>query len=151
MSKNGFTIIELIVTIAITAVILSIGITSYSRSLISSRNTRREVDAQKIRSALERYRSEDPNNVYPNTIALITPYIAAIPEDPATNVAYPLASWYTPSSCVTYAAQSMCNSYQFYIPLEPASSNNYIFANPEGHRVVTGIPPAPTAIPTISL
>lgn len=90
--KPGFTLLEVLVTTTIIAVLTAIGIVSYSSVNKRSRDVKRKSDLEQIRSALEMYRSD--NNEYPNTGAgsmvnvsnlatpLVSTYIPAIPEDP---------------------------------------------------------------------
>lgn len=80
---RGFTLIELLVVISIISILVAVGIVSYRRTNLLSRDSRRKADIQQIRQALETYRSE--NGVYPDTTWKddITPdYISEIPTDP---------------------------------------------------------------------
>lgn len=63
--KNGFTLIELIVTVTIIAVLTVIGVVSYTGTNKKSRDSRRMTDLENIRIALELYR-QDVGNSYPN-------------------------------------------------------------------------------------
>lgn len=88
----GFTLMELLITVSIIAILISIGIASYSTINKQSRDTKRKSDIEQIRSALEMYRAD--NSAYPNvgsgswtaasdlSTALATTYILAIPSDP---------------------------------------------------------------------
>lgn len=147
LQKKGFTLLEVLITIAVVGIILGAGITSYTRGLQNSRNNRRQVDMTKLRQALERYRSEDPNHAYPTSLNdLITSNILLeLPRDPQTNASY--AVQYILSNCLTPTPQSICSSYQLYIPIEPTGSQ-YILVNPNETRTVNSVPSAPTAIPT---
>lgn len=57
--KKGFTLIELIVVIAILGILLTAGFASYTNTRRTSRDARRKVDLEQIRSALELYRSDN--------------------------------------------------------------------------------------------
>ncbi len=88
----GFTLMELLITVSIIAILISIGIASYSTINKQSRDTKRKSDIEQIRSALEMYRAD--NSAYPNigsggwtaasdlSTALASTYILAIPSDP---------------------------------------------------------------------
>lgn len=52
---KGFTLIELLVVLAIIGVILGVGITSYTRARLLSRDAKRKGDIAQIRLALELY------------------------------------------------------------------------------------------------
>jgi prepilin-type N-terminal cleavage/methylation domain-containing protein len=66
MKKNGFTFIELLVTITIIGIIFASGITAYTTISKNSRNARRSADLEAIRQALEMCRSID--GAYPDSI-----------------------------------------------------------------------------------
>jgi general secretion pathway protein G len=61
----GFTLIELIVVVAIIGILTATTTFSYRATLVSSRDARRKADIENIRTALELYRSN--NNIYPAT------------------------------------------------------------------------------------
>lgn len=61
----GFTLIELMVSISIVAVLMAIGVVSYTQANRSARNARRASDMEQVRAALELYRNENPS--YPAT------------------------------------------------------------------------------------
>lgn len=64
MEKNrGFTLIELIVVVAIIAVLSTIGLASFQSASRSARDGKRKGDINQVRAALELYRSQ--TNTYP--------------------------------------------------------------------------------------
>jgi prepilin-type N-terminal cleavage/methylation domain-containing protein len=80
--KNGFTLIELIVSITIIAVLTVAGVLSYSGASKKARDSRRMADLEKIRIALELYR-QGTGSSYPVTTApLIPTYLQVIPIGP---------------------------------------------------------------------
>ncbi len=95
--QNGFTLLELLVTATIIAVLTVIGVVSYSAVNKRSRDVKRKSDLEQIRSALEMFRSDYAS--YPsvgsgswnsangldtgnNTTGLVNSYLPAIPVDP---------------------------------------------------------------------
>ena len=64
-NKRGFSLVELIVVIAIITSLTAMGITSYSAVQRNARNTERKTDLKDIEVALEAYRLE--TGAYPNT------------------------------------------------------------------------------------
>jgi type II secretion system protein G len=98
MKKHGFTLVELLITVSIIAILIAIGIASYTTINRQSRDTKRRSDMEQIRSALEMYRAD--NGWYPAagsgswTLAtnlesdLVTAYILAIPADPKSTQYY---------------------------------------------------------------
>lgn len=91
--RKGFTLMELLITVSIIAILIAIGIASYSTINKQSRDTKRKSDIEQIRSALEMYRA-DHDGAYPSVgsgawtdasglaATLATSYILAIPSDP---------------------------------------------------------------------
>src|SRR3989338_3588916 len=85
IDNSGFTLIEILVTITIIALVSTIGVTGYQAVSRGGRDALRKTDLEQIRSALEIYKSE--NNAYPvnsdTCIAdLSTDYINPYPVDP---------------------------------------------------------------------
>jgi prepilin-type N-terminal cleavage/methylation domain-containing protein len=64
--QTGFTLVELIITVTIMALLMAAAIVSYTSTAAKSRDARRVSDMEVIRSALEICRSQD--GAYPNTI-----------------------------------------------------------------------------------
>ena len=83
--NKGFTLIELIVSITIIAVLTVVGVVSYGGASKKARDSRRIADLEKIRIALELYR-QDVGSSYPLTdtlsTVLVPKYIQAIPIGP---------------------------------------------------------------------
>lgn len=95
-STRGFSLVELLITVSIIAILVAIGIASYATINRQSRDTRRKSDLEQIRSALEMYRAD--NGHYPTasgatwviaseptlglTTALVPTYLPIIPTDP---------------------------------------------------------------------
>ena len=63
LNRSGFTLIELIVVMAVTGILITAGLTSYQGTQRSSRDARRRADLEGIRQALEVYKSS--SGVYP--------------------------------------------------------------------------------------
>ena len=98
MKKQGFTFLEILISMTIIAVLTAIGIVSYSSVNKRSRDVKRKSDLEQIRSALEMYRSD--YSAYPGAGAggvtdaqdlvstLVSTYIPAVPDDPGTSGTY---------------------------------------------------------------
>ncbi len=96
--RKGFTLIEVLVVVTIIAVLISIGIVSYSSVNRRSRDAKRKGDVEQLRSALEMYRAD--NGYYPDvsgaswadasglSVALVPAYLPAIPSDPKNAQTY---------------------------------------------------------------
>lgn len=101
--KRGFTLIEILISIAIIAILTAIGIVSYTSISKRSRDAKRMGDVEQIRSALEMYRSD--NGKYPavnvsgfgvvtnlNTDLIGGGYMPSIPSDPQTTYPYKIVA-----------------------------------------------------------
>lgn len=88
-NKNAFTLIELIVSITIIALLTVVGIVSYGPFNKKSRDSRRMTDLENIRLSLELYRNQT-GYTYPVSLDTIkdAKYLSTIPLDPKTKAAY---------------------------------------------------------------
>ncbi len=103
--KNGFTLIELMVAIAIIAILSAVGLVVYSTAQRSARISKRQQDLNALNTAIELFRST--NGFYPsvttagtfvcaNTLSgnnsLSPAYIAIVPADPSGIYCYEYTS-----------------------------------------------------------
>lgn len=123
--QSGFTLLEILVTISIIALILSLGIVSYTQVFITSRDSTRKSDIQIISNALEQYKSNTGN--YPSTLENISQYLNPIPQDPQTKQDYIYNA--SPSACLE-TTENPCTSYILSTTLEKNSETYTI--NPYG-------------------
>lgn len=111
---SGFTLMEILISVSIIAVLSVIGVTAYSSINKRSRDAKRASDMEQVRSALEMYRSD--NGFYPElqdgttnsfeslssldsgdgTGPLIPKYMPSIPSDPKSTDATPIPYYYAP-------------------------------------------------------
>lgn len=124
--KRAFTLVELLIVIAIVAILVAIGSISFVSAMKQSRDTRRKADLEQIRGALETFRSE--NGIYPSTatgLSSLSPdYITTLPEDPS-NPATPYL--YTDTSSGDSISYELCATLESETGAE---SCNYIVTNP---------------------
>lgn len=123
--QSGFTLLEILVTISIIALILSLGIVSYNQVFITSRDSTRKSDIQIISNALEQYKSNTGN--YPSTLENISKYLNPIPQDPQTKQNYVYSA--SPSACLE-TTENPCTSYVLSTTLEKNTETYTI--NPYG-------------------
>src|SRR4051812_8143260 len=89
---RGFTIIELMVVMALIVVLATIGLTQYRQSIIYTKEAVLKDDLTKLREAIDQYYAD--KNQYPQSLDdLVTSgYIRAVPKDPFTEST---TSWQT--------------------------------------------------------
>jgi prepilin-type N-terminal cleavage/methylation domain-containing protein len=94
VEKRGFTLAELLVVIALMAVMATVALSSFTKSQKKGRDARRKQDLSEIRKALELYNQD--NNEYPPTLnsPLEHPttegvvYMVKVPSDPKSGYSY---------------------------------------------------------------
>ncbi len=86
--RRGFTLMELMVVIAIIAVLASVAIVDYSHVKGKSRDGRRAVELKELDAAAQKYFQD--NYKYPSTLADLTSYFdpGNFPKDPLTGFPY---------------------------------------------------------------
>lgn len=101
-SKSGFTLLEMLVVIGIIAILITLGIASYSTVQKKSRDARRKGDLKTIQNALESYysicgfnyptpASFGSENAFTNIqcVSPATDILPTVPVDPKTVTPYP--------------------------------------------------------------
>jgi general secretion pathway protein G len=92
VAERGFTMIELMVVMAIIIILTTMGVTQYKHSVIYARESVLKEDLFRMRDAIDQYFAD--KGQYPATLdALVSDgYIRKIPEDPFTKSS---SSWQT--------------------------------------------------------
>lgn len=98
--KSGFTLIEILVTISIIALLTMVGLTNFKVANQKARDGRRQGDLEQIKAALELYRTDvglyPTTALWPGTGGTLsaggTTYMETIPDDPITSRNYPYTS-----------------------------------------------------------
>ena len=89
--QQGFTLIELIVSVTIIAILTVVGMVSFSGTNKKARDSRRMADLENIRMALELYR-QGTGSSYPDIddtgAPLVDKYIKELPKDPKEKTSY---------------------------------------------------------------
>ncbi len=84
MNKKGFTLVEILVTVAIVGILAGLTLTASMSSRKVARDGKRKSDLEQIRSALEIYRSEV--KAYPASLGnLVSVYLDKVPDDPLSG------------------------------------------------------------------
>ena len=96
LKKNqGFTLVELMVVIAVIVIISIIVIVNIATARTKSRDTMRITDVKQLQGAIQSYFST--NYVYPNSLSDLSPGIlTSIPKDPSTKLNYGYATSTSP-------------------------------------------------------
>lgn len=92
MRNRGFTLIEVIIVLALIVVLASMGMAQYQNSVTHSKEAVLKEDLFRLRDAIDQYYAD--KNQYPATLdALVSEhYLRALPEDPFTKSS---SSWQT--------------------------------------------------------
>ena len=136
---RGFTLIELIVVIAIIGILSSLGIGSYLTVKVKARDALRKSDLAQLRTALELYRSDQ--GTYPPTplpscgsalSVATTTYIQKVPCDPKTKSSYSYSTTGTTYQLVT-CLETISDSQKDVANVAPCSGTtnwSYTLVNP---------------------
>jgi type II secretion system protein G len=140
---KGFTLIELMVVIAIIGLLASIITVSLFSAQAKGRDAKRVADVRTIQLALEEYYNDNGN--YPATLSAIAPtYIAALPTDPSNSSQY-LYSAYNSVPSANCVSSNKPVKYHLAAVMESTAATNAAlnqdadFAySPPGSSVCTG-------------
>ncbi len=86
-SPSGFTIIELLVVLALISILATMGMAQYRQGVVHAREAVLKTDLFDLRDAIDQYYAD--KGQYPGTLdSLVTDgYIRKVPVDPFTNAA----------------------------------------------------------------
>lgn len=92
IGRNGFTIVELLIVIAVVGVLAAITLNTFAGSQARARDAQRSSDVKALKKAVELYRVEkgfypspgadDSGEQLANIAAALQPYMKAMPADP---------------------------------------------------------------------
>ncbi|MBP7842643.1 type II secretion system protein [Candidatus Woesebacteria bacterium] len=91
--QSGLSMIELLIVVAVLAILIIMALTTLPQQVNKSRDSRRKSDLQKIKIAFENYYSDKdcypPKNILDNCGGTqLAPYLPTIPCDPQTRTKY---------------------------------------------------------------
>jgi len=123
LKNKAFTLVEIVVVIAIMGFLTAIIYSSFDLSKAQSRDQQRVSDISVIQLALEQFFNK--NGVYPvsiNSTDFVPKYLSDIPKDPKTGESY--ASNYLALSKVSVDNAKKCTSYHLWAKFE--INNSYL-------------------------
>ena len=120
-NQRGFTLLEVLIVIAIIGILVSIGVASYSSAQQKSRDARRKGDLKAVQNAFEQYNADNDGN-YPVTCSVDSTYMpVGMPADPKD----PTDTYQTASGCT---ATSYCFCADVEVDTQANSDNNCNFS-----------------------
>lgn len=127
--RRGFTLVELLVTVSIIAILASIAIGAYNSFQKNGRDAKRQADLKVIQSALEQYKADQ--NYYPTTGSVVPgssltrsiggSYLNKIPQAPSGSIEYSYFALPGQPTCDNSTGK-LCTSY--YLCAKVENSNN---------------------------
>lgn len=120
-TRKGFTIIELLVVVAIIGMLGAVVLSALSTSRAKSYDTQRVSDVKQLQNALQLYYNDYKR--YPTTLnpdLLVPLYIKAIPADPRTGADYQYAA---------LGSGTRCSDYHLGATLETVASGAGVLSN----------------------
>ncbi len=87
--KNAFTMIELLVVVAIIGILIAAIVVAFVSARQKSRDARRKTDLKNIQVSLQLY-SDDNHGNFPNSLDRVASegYMTSVPNDPGTQESY---------------------------------------------------------------
>lgn len=113
--QQGFTLLEILIVIAIIGILVSIGVASYSTAQAKARDSRRRSDMKAAQAAVEQYYADSTNASYPNgtPCPITATYLpGGLPSDPKNVAPY------------VYSFACSTTTYCFCSSLEQSGANN---------------------------
>ena len=85
LRQSGFTLIELVIVLAVIGILLSIAIPVYEKSVVHARESALKQDLATLRSAIDQYTLDKEKAPQSLDELVSAGYLRQIPKDPLTN------------------------------------------------------------------
>lgn len=82
LGRNGFTLIEVLIVVAIIGILTTILIANYNQARENSRDKIRRSELKELQLAIELYKSQY-SSYPPDLTALVPTFVASVPTDPS--------------------------------------------------------------------
>lgn len=118
--NRGFSLVEMLIVVAILTTLITLILPNFVTVRQKGQDSRRRLDLEQIRSALEQYRST--NGYYPTELSTLTTpvvYISTLPTDPTPTNTYQFTP--LPAGC-NNTAGNYCSDYVVGALLSATSS-----------------------------
>lgn len=152
--RNGFTLVELLITVSILSILAALIIIAFSYQLSKGNDAKRKSDLDRIKISLEEY--EKDHDCYPSSMTEcgagsaipVHPYLTNVPCDPVTREAYEYEaegiacpSWYR-----LYSDLQNGDDLSILPGIGPGALYNYYVSSPNAPTPIATTP-APTDTP----
>ncbi len=138
-NHKGFTLVELLISIGIMAVVFGVIISSTSQIQKQGRDTQRQADLRNIQGSLQQYYADQ--GYYPASLgSSITgggrTYLASVPKDPSTGNGYGYAPYATSGlGTCDNSSSPKCNYYELCATLENGPANSSCAGAPSTYNL----------------
>lgn len=150
---KGFTLMELMIVIALVALLVLALILSIKGQIVKGRDAKRKADVHLIKTAVEEYEKDHDCYPAPELIACgnsFQPYLPTILCDPFSNEAYvyEVPEDGCPRWFRIYSRLENLKDTGLLPGIGPSGSYNYYVSSPNAPLPSGGATPAPTSLPT---
>ncbi len=118
-NQNGFTLIEVVLVLAIGGLIFLLAFLAFQQVSVNRRDTQRRADLKRVQADLENFKANTITGAYPLSpgvttaegYSFVSTYLADL-KDPSTGVAYAITDGSAPTQIGSFMYKSprICNS-----------------------------------------
>lgn len=144
--KRGFSLIEILVVIAIIAILTTLLLPNYIESRQRAKDIQRKSDLKQLQTALELYKQNQNPQVYPDTIPNLpctawslsgVIYMNKVPKEPSSNCSSPLKYYYSTNGDNTTYTLAACLENISDPDLQSCPTGTYNFTDVAGYSCIS--------------